>query len=123
MSTSEGHAAAAALKAVLTLHALGVLMQAALAGQFLSGADNAVPIHEVTGWIVAALGLFQIVLAILSRAAPLWFVIASVGTFLGEALQVGTGYGRFLGVHIPLSILIFGLIVWQTIWVYRERQP
>ena len=97
-------------------------MQAALAGQFLSGADSAVPIHEVTGWIVAALGLLQIILAIVARSAFLWFVIASAGTFLGEALQMGTGYGRFLSVHIPLSILIFGLVIWQTIWVFRERQ-
>jgi hypothetical protein len=119
---SKGHAASAALKTVLTLHILGVIVQATLAGQFLSGTDGAVPIHEVTGWIVATLGLLQIILAIVARSAPLWFVIASVGTFLGEGLQVGTGYGRFLGVHIPLAILIFGLVVWQTIWVYRERR-
>jgi hypothetical protein len=106
---------------VLALHVLGVIAQATLAGQFLSGADVAVPLHEVTGWVVAALGLLQIILAMVARYVPLWFVIASVATFLGEALQVGTGYGRFLGVHIPLSILIFGLVIWQTIWIYRER--
>ncbi len=111
------------LRIALAFHVLGIVTQAILAGQFLSGADSAVPIHEVTGWIVAALGLAQIVFAILAKPAPLWFVIASVGTFLGEALQVGTGYGRFLGVHIPLSVLIFGLIVWQTTWVFARREP
>ena len=106
------------LRIVLALHVLGVIAQAILAGQFLSGTNAAVPIHEVIGWTVAVLGLMQIVFAIIARRSPLWFVIASVGTFLGEGLQVGTGYGRFLGVHIRLSILIFGLVIWQTIWVF-----
>jgi hypothetical protein len=110
------------LRTVLLLHILGILMQATLAGEFLSGADSAVQIHEITGWVVAALGLLQILLAIPAKSAPLWFVIASVGTFLGEALQVGTGYGRFLNVHIPLAILIFGLIIWQTTWLFRQRK-
>ena len=110
------------LRLVLLLHIAGVVVQSALAGQFLSGADSAVSIHEVTGWIVVAFGLVQILLAIVSKSAPLWFVIASVGTFLGEALQVGTGYGRFLNVHIPLAVLIFGLIIWQTTWLFRQRK-
>ena len=110
------------LRLVLLLHIAGVVVQAALAGQFLSGADSAVSVHEVTGWAVVALGLVQILLAIVSQSAPLWFVIASVGTFLGEALQVGTGYGRFLNVHIPLAVLIFGLVIWQTTWLFRQRK-
>ncbi|HYA16679.1 MAG TPA: hypothetical protein VEF06_04395 [Bryobacteraceae bacterium] len=110
------------LRTVLLLHILGVIVQATLAGQFLSGTDSAVEIHEVTGWLVVTFGFVQILLAIVSRSAPLWFVIASVGTFLGEALQVGTGYGRFLNVHIPLAILIFGLVIWQTTWLFCERK-
>lgn len=106
------------LRTVLALHMLGVIVQATLAGQFLSGADAAVPLHEGMGWAVAVLGLVQIGVAFAARV-PLWFVVASAGAFLGELLQVGTGYGRFLAVHIPLSILIFGLVVWQTVWAFR----
>jgi hypothetical protein len=97
-------------------------VQATLAGQFLAGADSSVQIHEITGWTVVTLGFVQILLALVSKSSPLWFVIASVGTFLGEGLQVGTGYGRFLNVHIPLAVLIFGLIVWQATWLFRERK-
>jgi hypothetical protein len=111
------------LAVVLALHALGVLTQAALAGQFLSGADSAVAFHEITGWTIATLGLIQILVSIFPRRAPLWFLIASVATFLGEILQVGTGYGRFLGVHIPLSIVIFGLLIWQCAWAFRSDRP
>lgn len=111
----------AALRAVLILHALGVLMQATLAGRFLSGEDASVKIHEVTGWVIAGICLIQIVLAVVVKEIPLWFVVASVVIFLGEGLQVGTGYGRFLNVHIPLSILITAAVIWQILWVVRQR--
>jgi hypothetical protein len=96
-------------------------MQATLAGRFLSGEDSSVKIHEVTGWVIAAICLIQIVLAVVVKEIPLWFVIASIAIFLGEGLQVGTGYGRFLNVHIPLSILITAVVIWQILWAYRRR--
>ncbi|HWE50435.1 MAG TPA: hypothetical protein VG273_11620 [Bryobacteraceae bacterium] len=111
----------AALRTILVLHALGVLMQATLAGRFLSGEDGAVKIHEVTGWVIAGLCLIQIVLAVVIKSVPLWFVVASVAIFLGEGLQVGTGYGRFLNVHIPLSILITAAVIWQILWAFGKR--
>ena len=96
-------------------------MQATLAGRFLSGDDGAVAVHEVTGWVIAGICLVQIILAIVVKAVPLWFVVASVVTFLAEGLQVGTGYGRFLNVHIPLSILIAGGVMGQILWAFRRR--
>jgi hypothetical protein len=96
-------------------------MQATLAGQFLSGEDSAVKIHEVTGWVIAGICLIQIVIAVVVKTVPLWFVISSVAVFLGEGLQVGTGYGRFLNVHIPLSILITTFVIWQILWTFRRR--
>ena len=109
----------APLRAIILLHALGILIQAVFAGQFLSGADSSVPLHEITGWIIAAVCLAQIVLAV--KTTPLWFVISSVLVFLGEGLQVGTGYGRFLNVHIPLSILITSGVIAQAAWALRQR--
>ena len=109
------------LQIVLLLHAIGVLMQATLAGRFLAGDDGAVAVHEVTGWVIAGVCLVQIMLAIAVKTVPLWFVIASVVTFLGEGLQVGTGYGRFLNVHIPLSILLAGAVMGQILWAFRRR--
>lgn len=109
------------MQIVLILHAMGVLMQATLAGRFLSGEDSAVAIHEVTGWAIAGICFIQIILAVVLKGVPLWFVIASVATFLAEGLQVGTGYGRFLNVHIPLSILIAGAVMGQILWAFRRR--
>lgn len=111
----------APLRAIVVLHAVGILGQAILAGQFLSGSDSSVVMHESTGWIVAAACLIQILLAVLVKNTPLWFVISSVLIFFGEGLQVGTGYGRFLNVHIPLSILITFGVMGQAAWVFGKR--
>jgi len=51
---------------------MGVHMQATLAGRFLSGDGSAV---------------VQIILAIVVKTVPLWFVVASVVAFLGRDLD------------------------------------
>jgi hypothetical protein len=112
------------LRAILVLHALAVLTQAVLAGQFLSGIDRPVVIHEAIGWAIVSLSILQVTFAFLvtkMQRNSLWFVIVNFTVFLGESLQVVTGYGRFLGVHIPLGVIIFGTLVWQLDFVFRKR--
>jgi hypothetical protein len=111
------------LRVVLTLHSLAVLTQAVFAGQFLSGVDAQVVFHEWTAWLVLGLAVVQVVAAVvlLWAGAPLWLIVASIFVLIAEGLQVGTGYGRFLGVHIPLGVLVFGLVTWLMIWSYRKR--
>ena len=115
-------ASLAALRVILSLHLLGVLLQAALAGQFLSGLEGPVVFHEVTGWIVLGVSLVQVLFSALwsRRGGPLWFVLVSIFVTIAEALQVGTGYGRFLGVHVPLGVMLFGAVLWQLVWVFRR---
>jgi len=112
----------AALRIVLALHALAVLTQAALAGQFLSGGESPVLFHEWTAWFVLALSAVQIILALwfVRLGGPLWLFVASVFILIAEALQVGTGYGRFLGVHIPLGVFVFGAVTWMMLWTFRK---
>jgi hypothetical protein len=115
----------AGLRIILPLHALGVLAQAALAGQFLSGLDDSVVFHAWAAWAILVLSLAQLVLAVAASFGgwPLWFMLTSVFVLLAEALQTGTGYGRFLGVHIPLGVVLFGVVLWQTIFVFRRPAP
>lgn len=105
------------LRIVVVLHALGVFAQAVFAGQFMSGSDAAVQFHEVDAWILLGICLVQIAFAFSVKAAPLWFAVLTVLIFLFEGLQIGTGYGRFLGVHVPLAVLTFGAVSWQAVWV------
>ncbi len=112
------------LRVILVLHALAVLTQAVLAGQFLSGIDRPVVFHEAIGWVIVSLSILQVTFAFLvtkMQRNSLWFVVVNFTVFLGESLQVVTGYGRFLGVHIPLGVIIFGTLVWQLDFVFRKR--
>jgi len=114
------------LRLVLVCHALAVLAQSVFAGQFLSGSDAHVRFHELTGWVVLGISATQILVGSLlmrSGIASLWLVFGSIFIFLGEGLQIGTGYGRFLNVHVPLGVILFGAISWQTISVFLKHAP
>jgi len=114
------------LRFVLTLHALAVLAQSGFAGEFLSGSDGPVKFHEFTGWLILGICALQLTLAaVLARSGTvsLWLVFGSVFLLLAEALQTGTGYGRFLRVHIPLGVVTFGAVTWQLVSVFRAKGP
>jgi len=118
-----GFVGLAILRVVLVVHVLGQFAQAVFAGQFLSGSDSQVRFHEVTGWVIFVISVIQIlVTAVLMRSgvSSLWLVFGSVFLFLGEGLQMGTGYGRFLNVHVPLGVIIAAVGSWQLISVFLK---
>jgi hypothetical protein len=112
----------AILRAVLILHLLAAATQAVLAGQFLSGLDHSVAFHEQTGWGVAVLGLVQILTIVIFRSPRgdvMPFLLSSILILLAELLELGTGYGRFLSVHVPLGAMILAGLTAQLVWVFR----
>ena len=114
----------AILRIVLICQAPALLTQSAFAGEFLAGSDGAVKFHELTGWTILAIAAIQILATgILTRSgvASLWLFFASVFVFLAAELQVGNGYRRFLNVHIPLGVILFGAIAAQAISVFLKR--
>jgi len=98
-------------------------MQAAFAGQFLSGVDAQVLFHEWTGWAIFVLSAVQLAIAVmlLVRLVPLWLLVVSIFILLAEGLQLATGYGRFLGVHIPLGVFVFGAVTSLMVWSFRVK--
>jgi hypothetical protein len=116
----------AILRIILVCQTLAVLTQSVFAGQFLAGSDPAVKLHEFTGWAILALAAVQIgVTGTLMRSGStsLWLFFSSFFVFLAAGLQVGTGYGRFLSVHIPLGVIMFGATTAQTIALFSRRNP
>jgi hypothetical protein len=114
------------LRLVLICHSLTAFAQSVFAGQFLSGLDGPVRVHELTGWIDLAISALQIVVvSTLMRSAKtsLWLLFGSVFLFLGEGLQIGSGYARFLNVHVPLGVMIVAAVSWQTISVFLKPAP
>ena len=116
----------AILRIALVCHALGVLTQSVFAGEFLSGSDSPVKFHELTGWIVLAISLTQVLIAALlvrSSSVSLLMLFGSIFVLLGEGLQIGTGYGRFLDVHVPLGVILFGSVAAQAVSVFSRPGP
>ena len=116
----------AILRTVVVCHVIAVLTQSVFAGQFLSGSDSQVKFHEVTGWIVLAVSFGQIVTAaalMRSGGVSLMLLFGSIFVLLGEGLQIGTGYGRFLNVHVPLGVIIFGCVAAQAVSVFLKPGP
>ena len=114
-----------ALIVISLLQAFCVFFQAFLAGSFLSGTDQSVRIHEIGGWITFFVAVLQVILMALpaARQFGIWLLVSSVGITTAEILQLGTGYGRFMQVHIPLAVLIVGGLVWQVTWIVRKQSP
>lgn len=114
------------LRVVLAAHSCALLAQPALAGEFLSGTDAIVKFHAWTAWAILGLCVAQIALvwaSMRSGWASWWLLIGSIFVLLGEALQTGSGYLRFLRVHVPLGVILFGAVLVQTVAVYRARGP
>ena len=98
---------------------LGVLVQAVLAGQILTGRHWLVTSHRV---IAEGLPLMAVALVVLAwqnwRAHPnrRWVVNAAVAAFGLLVAQTGLGFiGRrspaAIGLHIPLGVSLLGLYV------------
>jgi hypothetical protein len=57
-----------------------------------------------------------------SGAASLWLPIGTLFVLIAEGLQIGTGYGRFLAVHIPLAVISTGAVVAQTVQQFGSKR-
>ncbi|HVV45630.1 MAG TPA: hypothetical protein VHC72_10500 [Bryobacteraceae bacterium] len=115
-----------ALRTIVCFNLLAIFVQAVYAGQFLSGMEAPVRFHEWSAWAILALTAVQLLLAAIYRQVNsghgLWMVLSTVSIFLAEGLQVGTGYGRFPAVHVPLGVLIFGGVLCQGVWLFRSGE-
>jgi hypothetical protein len=108
--------------AVITL--LQVLTQAALAGGFITGRLGYLNVHSINGSLlmmtVMALGAATILLIRPGRG-PWWPLAFTVALWWLCAMQVGFGFARLVGMHIPLGVAIMALISGFTWWSFAYR--
>lgn len=96
-----------------------VLVQAALAGQFLFEGNDVITLHGILGNVTFALSVVGLgATLVATRDDGLAFAVAVALTALTFA-QVGLGYvGRETTAaaawHIPLGVAIFGLATYQV---------
>lgn len=118
--TPRGHGA---LRVLIVLTGLAILAQALFAGMFLGGDAGMREVHGAGAPVVLGLSVIQLVVAVLywrpwrgsgfPALASLVLVIATVG-------QAMTGGSGATAVHVPLGMLMFGLVVWLAVWALRR---
>lgn len=95
---------------------LGVLVQAALAGQHIALGDD-IALHGYIGSAVFALQILLVVILVVRKASLTSLV--SAGTFVILLVaQIGLGYASrqshdLVAMHIPLGVALFGVATWQ----------
>ena len=111
----------AALRLVASVQPALLLLQAALAGQFLGGNQAAVGLHSANADLIQVLGLVQVVLAVVvwRRRGPAWPAAVSALLLLAIEVQFVMGFRQQVGVHVPLGVAIFGVMVWLAIALRR----
>jgi len=109
------------LRLAVTAHLVAVLAQPILAGRYLTGDVDAITAHGAVGTALAALDLLVIAAAavyMVGGRGTLWVLPAAVLLFLAVGLQIGMGFARQLGVHVPLGVGIVTASVLLTAWVW-----
>jgi hypothetical protein len=108
---------------------LGVLTQAVLAGQFISGASNAIPAHRAVAGVLELAALLLLPVAIGHRVAGERSRPVLAGSVvLAMALSVQAALGWAPGaiptaVHVPLGVSIFAGALSLLLALVRRRAP
>lgn len=111
-----------ALRALITVHVLGVCGQAVLAGRFLAGDYPMLRLHADNATATAIVGFAQLLCAVLywrPAGGAGWPALASLGLAVAEPTQIYLGYQRILGVHVPLGVAIVVSVAVLAGWAWH----
>jgi hypothetical protein len=114
------------LRAVSVLVLVQVLLQAALAGGFITGQVSLLGLHSANGILLfLTSGLLVVVAVLLVRPGrgPWWPIVLTTALWLLIAVQAGIGFARLVGLHIPIGVALMGMISAFTWWTCAYRAP
>ncbi|MFC7622235.1 hypothetical protein [Microlunatus sp. GCM10028923] len=108
------------LRLVAVLHVFFAIMQPITIGQYLSGSFGMLEMHSVFGHLLSVAAFLLAIVALLYAIAGgrVWILITTVPLFFVEGFQVGMGYARLLGIHVPLGVGLVTLAVLLAIAVF-----
>jgi hypothetical protein len=101
-----------------------VLVQAGLAGAFISGDVSLLGLHSANGVLLELTSTALIPAAVLllrPGRGPWWPIVFSVVLWFLVSAQIGFGFARLIGMHIPLGVAIFGMVCGLTWWAFSYR--
>lgn len=128
MSTSSprGHRwPLVAVRVLAVVLLVQVIIQAFLAGGFVSGDVSLLGLHTANGILLVLTSGALIPAAVLwwrPGRGPWWPVLFAGGYWFLISSQVGLGFARIVGLHLPLGVAAFGLISGFTWWVGTYRR-
>lgn len=123
------------LRIVLVLHLALAVSQPLTIGRYLDGVFSMVQVHGTLGSVLFLVTMVAVVAAIgyAFAGGRIWVTpVLGVVTFV-EMIQVGMGYSRLLGIHVPLGVATVVAAVLLCWWSWtadarrgrprRERRP
>lgn len=117
----RGHRTRAALRGVVTGHALAICGQPVLAGLLLSGHYEALDLHALGADVTFYLGLLQLAVAVgvALRCRRWWPLAVTVLIAAGETGQYVAGLAGALDLHIPLGVALVATCAVLVVAVWR----
>jgi hypothetical protein len=116
----------ALLRTLTTIVLLQVLIQAALAGGFVTGDVNLLGLHSANAILLILTStalLPATILLVRPGRGPWWPIVFGVVLWWAIVMQAGLGFARQVGLHIPLGMAIMGLTAALCWWAFAYRTP
>jgi hypothetical protein len=101
------------------------VVQAGLAGGFLSGHYDVLRAHLVTAMVMEGVSIVQAVAVVFVRRSggPRWVLWVGLLVPVLVAAQGGLGLGRVLTLHVPLGVLLAVGLLRLAAWAWRTPLP
>jgi hypothetical protein len=112
------------LRSLALLILVQVFLQAVLAGGFITGKVAFLGLHSANGIFLVLTSMAlppAAVLLVRPGRGPWWPIVFSVALWLLIGVQVGLGFARLVGLHIPIGMSIMGLSAGLTWWAFAYR--
>jgi membrane protein YdbS with pleckstrin-like domain len=123
LAAAPGTTALRVTRVLSAIMAALVLVQGASAGTYLEGVSGALAVHSLVAMpTLAVLSIAVAVFAIRAARAKRWVLGVAVLAFLGVNLQIAMGYARFLQIHVPLGIALFGTYLSMALLAKSPKQ-
>lgn len=116
----------AVIRSLTLIVLLQVLIQAALAGGFVTGHVSLLGLHSANAILLvltSAALLPATILLVGSGRGPSWPIAFSALLWVAILLQAGLGFARLVGLHIPLGMAVMGLTAVLNWWAFAYRGP
>ncbi len=114
------------LRIITLVHAALCIAQPITMGQYLAGNLDTITWHGAGGDGIVLVALLMIVVAVLYAIAGgrIWIAILVPVLFLVEGFQVGMGWSRQLGIHVPLGVgvVIMAILLAIIVWLPRASR-